>query len=572
MLSLPRGISLSFGSLSTADLAFERKIKGHLPVTRLAVSDSGKVTVVVPDDHQPRLYHLICFSATGEWESVGSFSVEKLQHIDFSEDAKTFVAITDDDVYVFREGDKKRFFAERRDNYTALSVCASGEHFVVGSADMILSSHSVTLAKTQGGQVWVKDLPFSVTSACISDDAKRILAGSEDGMVVMLDSLRSGVWQLEGSDPITAMATSYTGDVSIIGTRKGMVYAIGDAGSMLWDVASGGRIRDCAMNRDGTLVAVAHEAAGVSAINLFCGDGTPVLEHSLPSDIASVALSPNGGYMAVSGADGLLQLVEITAASGRACISDRAQSVREEGFAAAESGDHVLAVQKLREYLTLFPSDPEACARLAESAAALVEQHLAEVDRVAAEGDTSQAVKELQSACSLLPHDREVFERTSAVREHLIADSLSRAQALAYEGKLEEAIAMAQEVISLDFMCCKAREVLRDLEAGLAAGCLADADLALGENRASDAVGILAKAMAVTPSPEIQQKLVRARAQQAFEEGLALYEAKKFSQAVFQFRKVLSLDPDNIEAQKYVEYSESLRQDDMLFDRFSKLE
>ena len=564
---------MAAGLLNTANLIFERKIKGHLPVTRLAVSDMGRVMVVVPDDHQPRLHHLICFSATEKWQSIGSFSAEKLQQIDFSGDAHTFVATTDDRVYVFRDGAKKRFFPERRDNYTALSVCASGECFVVGSADMILSSFSVTLAKTQSGQVWIKDLPFSVTSVCISDDAKRILAGSEDGPAVMLDDLRSVVWQLDSSDPIASLATSRSGDISIVGTRKGMIYAIGDVGNMLWEVARDGRITDCAISSDGNLIAIAREAVnGGSAVELFRGDGTPVLEHGLPSSVASVACGPTGGHVAISGTDGILQILEITGAPGRAGTEDKAKAVRQEGMAAVDSGDHAAAVLKLTEYLRFFPADPEACAKLTEAATALVDKHLAEVERLTAEGDAPRAAIELQAACGLLPYDREVFERTTAVRERLISDVLSDAESLANEGKLEEATAKAQEVIGLDFMNCEAREALCKLEGDLVAKYLADAETASTAGRFAEAAGILEKAVAVMPSPEIRDKLAHARARKAFEEGLALYEAKKFSQAVFQFRKVLSIDPDNAEAQKYIEYSENLRQDDMLFDRFSKLE
>lgn len=563
---------MSFGPLSTANLVFERRVKGHLPVTRLAVTDSGRVMIAVPDDHQPRLYHLICFSVTGEWESLGSFSVEKLQHIDFSEDARTFVAATDDDVYVFGEGAKKRFFPERRDNYSALSISASGEYFAIGSADMILSSHSVTLAKTKSGQVWIKDLPFSATSVCISGDARRLLVGSEDGCVVMLDGLRATVWQLEGADPVTALATSHTGGVSVVGTRKGMVYAIGEGGGMLWEVESGGRIKDCAMSGDGTLVAAVRESPGGSVVDLFCGDGTPVMEHGLSSDVVSVACSPDGGYIALSAADGLLQILEVTSAPGIACTEDKARAIRDEGYAAAEQGDHALAAEKLEQYLKLYPADPEACARLAESADALVEQHLAEAERLAVEGDLCQAGQALQSACRLITYDHRLSERTAAIRDRLVAESLSRAQALEREGRLEEAVALVRDVIGLDFMSCEARAMLCGLQTTLVAKYLADADTALKENRAADAVVILTKAMAAAPSQETQSKLTRARAVQAFKEGLALYESKKFSQAVFQFRKVLSLDPDNAEAQKYIEYSESLRQDDMLFDRFSKLE
>lgn len=564
---------MAVGSLRASNLTFERRIKGHLPVTRLAVTDSGTVMVVVPDDHQPRLYHLTCFAATGDWREIGSFSVEKLQQIDFSGSGSIFVATTDDDVYVFRDNTKKRFFTERRDIYTAVSVSSSGDHFAVGSADMILSSHSVTLARTHGGQVWIKDLPFSVTDIRISDDGARVLAGSEDGMAVMLDEFRSLVWQFEGGDPITALGVSQSGDISVIGTSGGVVHVIGDAGNKLWDVARDGRIVDCAMSHDGQLIAIARvKAVGSGVIEFFSSDGTPVLEHDLTCTVTSVACSPNGNYAAISCDDGVLQILEITPAPGRAHTESRARYLRDTGFADAANGDHRAAVEKLTEYLTLSLADVEACAKLVEAGAAQVESLLLETERLMSDGDTINAAKVLRSAGSLLPYDRGVFDRTSEVRERLMMDSLARALSLAGEGRLEDAIAEAEEVIALDFTNCHAREVLGKLEGDLVSKYTTDADVASSAGHLADAVGLLEKALAIRPSPDIQEKLAHARAKQALEDGLALYQAKKFSQAVFQFRKALSIDPDNVEAKKYIEYSESLRQDDMLFDRFSKLE
>ncbi|HET6453075.1 MAG TPA: hypothetical protein VFI02_01605, partial [Armatimonadota bacterium] len=168
-------------SLHTADLVFDRRIKGHMPVTRLAVSNSGTVMVAVPDQYQPRLYHLVRLSISGEWKELGPFSVETVRGIDFCEDGGFFAAITDDDLYAFDDGEKNRLFPERRENFLAISVSSAGDLFAVASSDMIVSSNSVTLAKSSGAQVWVKSLSADVTGIRLAPDASKLLIGTDDG-------------------------------------------------------------------------------------------------------------------------------------------------------------------------------------------------------------------------------------------------------------------------------------------------------------------------------------------------------------------------------------------------------
>lgn len=557
----------------SANLVFERRIKGHLPVTRLAVSGSGEVMIAVPDEIRPRLYHLIRITAAGEWSEISAFSVEKLQYVDFSEDGRTFAAITDDDVYVFREGAKTRFFTDRRETYSAVSVSASGEFFVVGLADMILSSYSVTLASTSSGAIWVKDMPFSVAGVRISADARRILVGSEEGSAVLLDNHRGVLWQLDWSDSITAMAVSNSGEVSVVGTKSGALLAVGEAGNQLFDEARGGQIVACAMSRDGKLIAVAREVGSDAGIvEFFCDDGTPVLEHSTAARIASIACSPDGAFTAISCEDGTLLILEVTQETTRACAASASKALLDDGCAALEKGDYATAADTLAKYLDSCPGDVDACRKLVEAQDALIRKHIEEAERLTSEGDSARASEEFEAAARVRPYDPRVFPRVNAIRERLLSDSLDRAASLAKEGKLEEALAKAEAVIRLDFTNLRAREILGRLEGDLVVRYLADAEKASAAGESVEAVELLEKAAAIQPTTEVQARLTKARATQALDAGLALYEAKKFSQAVFQFRKALSLDPDNAEAQKHIEYAESFRQDDTLFDRFSKLE
>jgi tetratricopeptide (TPR) repeat protein len=561
------------GELHSLNLIFDRRLRGHLPVSRLAVSDAGSVIVAVPDDHQPRLYHLVRLSPDGAWEELSTFSVETLAHVDFSEDGRTFVGATDDDLYVFRDDHKSRLFPERRDNYVGVSISASGELFAVASADMILSAYSITLAKTSGGVVWTKDAPLSITCIQIAADASRLLAGSEEGAAVMLDGSRNTIWRWDGVDAVSCVGISDVLDVSIVGTSGGAVQAIGPLGNRLWEIVGGGPVEACAISRDGGLIAVGRTSpSGSGLLEFLDSRGTPLLQHADLPKITSVACSPSGRFAAVSCGDGTLQILELSLAPPSACAEGLAQTLCDEGAVSLEKGEYAEAIGRLWRALEMVPSHLDACRKLIEARDGFVAEKLAEADKLMAEGSQDDALAVLRGAAEVCPYNRAIFDKLVEARERLLADSLGSAELLADEGRLEEAIEKVESAIRLDPSNLQARQDLGSLEDALVAKRLEEAGSALEAGEAARAEGILERVAAIRSSAEINEMLTKARARTAFDEGLALYEAQKYSQAAFLLRKALSLDPSNEEAAKYLEYSESFRQDDSIFDRFSKLE
>ena len=558
-------------SLHTADLVFDRRIKGHMPVTRLAVSNSGAVMVTVPDQYQPRLYHLVRLSVSGEWQDLGPFSVESIRDIDFSEDGQLFTAITDDDLYAFDDGQKTRLFPERRENYLAISISSNGELFAFASSDMIISSNSVTLAGTSGGQVWVKGLSADVTGIRLSPDASRILIGAEDGTAVMLSDKRDTIWELDGEDSITAVDMSHTGDISVLGDKLGKVQAVGIRGNKLWKLEGIGPVTDCVVSGDGKLIAVGRKTqSGQGIVELLTADGTPILEHKTVSGISSIASSPDGKFLAVSCSDGTLQILEITLAATQSL--EKVQALYEAGIAAAEKGDHAEANGKFTEVLEICPSHVDACRRMIEARNALVANCIEAAKKLGAEDKIAEAMQELRIAGELCLYQQEVVEQLADVRSGLISAALTEAKSLADAGKQEEALAKLEEIVKVDFSDIRAREQLASVEDALVNRYAADAEAMLNSGKTGDAVRLLEKIAALRPTSDTEERLAQARAKQAFDQGMSLYQAQKYSQAVFQFKKVLSIDPRNAEAQKYIQYAESLRKDDVLFDRFSKLE
>ena len=558
--------------LNTASLLLNKKIKGHLPVTGLAVSDDGSVLITIPDQYQSRLYHQVCISASGETEEIDSFSVEKPSSTDCSANGRIFIAITTDDVYVFREGAKTRFFPDRRENYSSVSISASGDLFAIGAADMIVSGYSVTLARTANGPIWTKTLPLSVTKVQVSDDASRILVGTDEGTALMLDNTRDQIWELEGDDSITAVALTKGAELSIVGTESGVIQAIGPVGNRLWQIEGIGPVIDCAVSGDGKLIGAVRMPSEGGLVEFLCGDGTHVLDYELASRIVSVACSPNGRYAALSCEDGTLQVLDIILAPEKIRSSESAQSLHGEVVSDIELGDYDAAMQKLSKMLDASPCDLDACRKLIELKEECLMEHIAEVDKLESEGSHVEAFGKLREAFELAPYDKALFERLASMRERAISDSFERASKLAADGNLKDSIEHIRTIIRLDFTNLKAREGLGRLEDALVSQHISDADAAMASGETSRALEILEEAADLRPNQEVRDRLVKARARQAFEEGMAFYEAQRYSQAVAQFRKVLSIEPNNAEAARYLEYAENIHQDDALFDRFSKLE
>ncbi len=64
----------------------------------------------------------------------------------------------------------------------------------------------------------------------------------------------------------------------------------------------------------------------------------------------------------------------------------------------------------------------------------------------------------------------------------------------------------------------------------------------------------------------------RARVGEALALGNQLYADRQYAAAVFQFKKVLRLDPASVEATQKVRYAQNFLQDTQLNDRFTRLE
>ena len=96
--------------------------------------------------------------------------------------------------------------------------------------------------------------------------------------------------------------------------------------------------------------------------------------------------------------------------------------------------------------------------------------------------------------------------------------------------------------------------------------------LILEKSKRHDAQGYACFALAESIKAQSQQPANKAKSEELSKEAEALYEQGRLAEAGFQFKKALSLDPNNPEAQRYLAYTQGAGPDTTLSGRFSRLE
>jgi Flp pilus assembly protein TadD len=201
------------------------------------------------------------------------------------------------------------------------------------------------------------------------------------------------------------------------------------------------------------------------------------------------------------------------------------------------------------------------------------EQAVGAAQTAEAVGDFAEADARLGDLLSADPLDADTLARRRDLRRRW-ADSAGAAGTVALAaGDSATAEARFLEAITADPLDASAREALGEARRAAAA-------LALAQGRARIAAGDFAGAIAAlteaqrrgASGPEVTNLLREARVGEAFALGNALYQDRQYAAALFQFKKVLRLDPDNAEARQKIGYAQNFLQDSQLNDRFSRLE
>src|SRR4051794_2714544 len=97
------------------------RYRGLLPLSPHALADDGRLLFARPDELHSRQYQLLV-TQNGNTVEQGILTVETVRHLALTTDAEVRLGVTDDDLYLFREGRKSRFLPERRVSYLSVSL------------------------------------------------------------------------------------------------------------------------------------------------------------------------------------------------------------------------------------------------------------------------------------------------------------------------------------------------------------------------------------------------------------------------------------------------------------------
>ncbi len=579
-------------NIRTVNLVWEKRVRGSYAVSPYAVTNEGVAARALPRPLEPRTADLVHIQPDGSIETRIGFSVETLIKLDLTVRADSFLGLTADDLYLFHEGKKERFLHDKRILYSDAALSGDGKSLFCGFSDMAGGSHAVAFGEVNGHLAWVRDVDSaSVTSVTISGDGSHAAYGTDTGFVVLLSSHMKEIWSFEVEDHlISALASSGNGDKIAYGTQSGEAGVINETGGRLWSLNLEHPVTALALNGDGSLCAVViqipanEETPERSRLVLVTAMGRIGWEYLSEKPISRIALSPGSplsdrsAYLVVSGKDNTTSLFLIEESTWLG-LNDTVQdntARRDTQIGLYESlvaeGKEVLAVSLLQAQAMSERTNLELARRAYAARQTLLARLYAETETALEEEDTLKAMMKVEEALKFSPYEVE----TCVLRQRVISARVVQLEAASEEGHLAEPNLLLREALDLDPYNFPLRERYTAALLEKAAVLDAKAEGLIAQGDLSQGVEALEQAQHFYPTPERAAKIERARTAQEFSLGLEYYSAKDYTQAIFQFRKVLGRDPNHAEAKRNLQFAQKFQQDaaadNSLNSRFSMLE
>lgn len=568
-------------AIRTVNLLWERKYRGAYPLAHYALDNAGALTLAIPRPLEARTFDLTRLHPDGSAENRSSFAVETLVKLETSAQADGVIGMTADDLYLFHAGTKSRFLPDRRINFIDSALSADGRFVTAAFSDMAGASFAHAYGEINGYVTWLRELPVPASAVAMARDGSRVALGAETGTVWLMDAGRREIWEFDQEGSVRALACSEEGLHVVYGLADGRVGLIGGDGARKWETRLPGEVFALALSSDGSLcAALCRRPDGPASAHIYCLDATGTVGWDFDAEkrLLGLSLSPDGRFMATGARDGTTAVYEVVPSEGAETARERrpAGDPLTEAAARRRKGDFAGALQILREALEFDPADCAGCDRLLAVRSAYLQEGFDEAQEQMAKGELADAIGLLGALLTAEPLHTEaaLVLRTARVRrsEALVAEAEQRSAAgdvVQAEMKLREAIAVAPVGPT------PARTALAALFTRHAEAADADADRLLAQGDLQAGLAALERAQSAAASREREQKIGRAQTALEFATGMTAYNEKRYSEAVFQFKKVLARDTAHAEAKRYLNFAQKFAQDaatESLTDRFSRLE
>ncbi len=558
--------------LTNVDLLFLRKARGLAPLSRFAIGDDGALFASVPDEMEARTFHIVRFETSGRSRIRETYNVETLRRTEIGETGARYVGASDDALYLFRDGRKTRFLPDRRASYSDVALAAGGERFATVFCDLLAFGYAVAFGDSAGRLLWTKDIAFPLKRVAVDRAGRFIALGGETGDLVLLNAARETLWRQQHEAAIVAVAT--TGAGRTVWAGGGGVGCADETGRTLWFTPLIGEPLEIALDDAARTVAVLSRLDDTSGrLVLLTGDSGVVawdvdFEDARPTGLS---LSANGAFAAVSLRDGSLAVYALHYGERMAGVD--ADAVLAEARNAHESGNYLYAAETLRARLHAVPSDAPAAELLTTILADLRNADFAAARNAEAVGDWAEADIRLAAAGQAVPFDDETPILRRALRARWAAAALVAAENAVAVGDNERAETKLLEAIGAAPLDIAPRARLGEVRRAAAVAATEQGRALIASGKFTDAIAALTEAQKRGASgPALTALLRDARVGEALAIGGSLYHDRQYAAALFQFKKVLRLDPVNTEALQKIAYAQNFLSDTQINDRFSRLE
>lgn len=560
-------------SFTSANLLWQKRFRGLMAVGPHSVTDDGSAVLIRPDEFESRTYQVFLLDANGNSRDLRAVSVETIHRFDAAPDGRLVLGMTYDDLYLFREGKKARFAADRRVNYTDLCLSPSTGWFVFGYADALVSRHGIGFGDANGRLAWNRELPAAVNRVALAGDGRALTVGLQDGRVLALDNMRSPLWECLQEEAVTALAMPASGNTAAAGTADGTLFYVDHDGGFRWRTPAGYPVVAVATDAEGQWVGAALSDGHTHLLVCVGPDGSPVWEHDLEFAPTGISLSPNGRFLLVSLANARAVLFEVDLRQAAGSLTDsRRDRDRAAAQAAREQGQPEKALALLTALLSVNPADLEVAREALEVEHQLQAAAQATAREHAGAGQFREALTALDAAAARAPWDADLFQERLQYWNGAVRALEARAGELETTLEWEAARQAWTEVLELDPRRVPAREALLRIREAQAAELMTEGDMRRDLGDLEGAVALWQQAQQLDPSPALEARLRAAEVERCVARGIAHYEAQRLPEAVFQLRKALSLDPHNDQAQRYLGYAQGQSGDTLIADRFARLE
>ena len=568
----------SIRKIQNVNLLWEKRFRGAYAPGQYALSSEATLTLATPRPLEPRAYDLTLHRADGGADVQWGFTVETLLKMEVS-DSDDCIGMTADDLYLFHDRSKSRFLADKHVNYIDCALSADGLRLAAIFSDLAGSSFALAYGDITGKLVWLREFDTQVSCVAISRDGSHVLVGDEAGRLTMLDASRRDLWQFEIDSPVRTVACSQNGESIIYGSEGGRTGVIDGDGARRWENQYYGEPVALAISADGSrsaqLTIIPGDASRQATISCFARDGSEDWRHDTERRTTGISLSPEGEFLTVGARDGTISVYSVTYGEG-----STAAIAYESALARAQrswgDGNPGQACAILRTAAQANPSVVALSEDYLAYRTAWFDFEFTAVDNSLKESDPKSAIRILSALLEEDPFSIPAIEKLRSARMSRADQLIELALNLEESGKFDQAEMNLTEAVAVSPIDIPiARTTLAALAARLAEVSDGNAEQMLMDGNKQGAIEALTMAQAKSPDPVRSARILLLHTELEFEKGMAAYNSRSYTEAQFQFKKVLNLNGAHPEAAKYLEYARRFSQEsttDSLQDRFSRLE